>query len=78
MDKSKNRGFAFIEYESHRTAALARKKGAPGKLELWGQLVILDWAEPEPLVDSEVMEKVGFLTHLLGVSRAIGILSQLL
>lgn len=57
-DKTKNRGFAFVEYESHRAAALARKKIIPGKLELWGQHVIVDWAEPEQMVDEDVMEKV--------------------
>lgn len=30
-DKSKNRGFAFVEYESHRAAAMARRKLLPGK-----------------------------------------------
>ena len=29
-DKSRNRGFAFVEYESHRTAAMARRKLLPG------------------------------------------------
>lgn len=31
-DKSKNRGFAFVEYESHRAAAMARRKLLPGNL----------------------------------------------
>ncbi|MBN3276487.1 A1CF factor, partial [Polyodon spathula] len=30
-DKAKNRGFAFVEYESHRAAAMARRKLMPGK-----------------------------------------------
>lgn len=30
MDKSKNRGFAFVEYESHKAAAMARRKLIPG------------------------------------------------
>lgn len=34
-DKSKNRGFAFVEYESHRTAAMARRKLLPGTGLLW-------------------------------------------
>lgn len=58
VDKSKNRGFAFIEYESHRAAALARKKDVPGRLEMWGKMVIIDWAVPESLVDDDVMSKV--------------------
>ncbi|KAF3853034.1 hypothetical protein F7725_013722 [Dissostichus mawsoni] len=32
-DKSKNRGFAFVEYESHRAAAMARRKLLPGAVE---------------------------------------------
>lgn len=33
-DKTKNRGFAFVEYESHRAAAMARRKLIPGKFIL--------------------------------------------
>lgn len=33
-DKTKNRGFAFVEYESHRAAAMARRKLIPGKIDL--------------------------------------------
>lgn len=29
-DKTKNRGFAFVEFESHRAAAMARRKLIPG------------------------------------------------
>lgn len=29
-DKSRNRGFAFVEYESHKAAAMARRKLIPG------------------------------------------------
>lgn len=32
-DKNKNRGFAFVEYESHRAAAMARRKLLPGKIQ---------------------------------------------
>lgn len=31
VDKTKNRGFAFVEYESHRSAAMARRKLIPGR-----------------------------------------------
>lgn len=34
-DKSKNRGFAFVEYESHKAAAMARRKLLPGTSPLW-------------------------------------------
>ena len=29
-DKNKNRGFAFVEYETHKAAAMARRKLIPG------------------------------------------------
>jgi len=57
-DKTKNRGFAFVEFESHRAAAMARRKLFPGRIHLWGQPVAVDWAEPEQEVDEDVMSKV--------------------
>jgi len=57
-DKTKNRGFAFVEFESHRAAAMARRKLLPGRIQLWGQTVAVDWAEPELDVDDDVMSKV--------------------
>ncbi|KAK1890415.1 putative RNA-binding protein 46, partial [Dissostichus eleginoides] len=51
-DKSKNRGFAFVEYESHKAAAMART------FKLWGQSIQVNWAEPEKDVDEDVMQRV--------------------
>lgn len=31
-EKTRNRGFAFVEYNTHRDAAMARRKLLPGKL----------------------------------------------
>lgn len=60
-DKMKNRGFAFVEYESHRAAAMARRKLMPGRIQLWGHQIAVDWAEPEIDVDEHVMETVKIL-----------------
>ena len=60
-DKTKNRGFAFIEYESHRMAAMARKKLISGRIQLWGHNVAVDWAEPEIEVDEDIMAGVSAL-----------------
>ncbi len=57
-DKGKNRGFAFVEYDSHRAAAMARRKLLPGKVQLWGHPISMDWAEPEQDVDEETMAQV--------------------
>lgn len=43
-DKSKNRGFAFVEYESHRAAAMARRKLLPGTSLLWVITAVSHWS----------------------------------
>lgn len=58
VDKTKNRGFAFVEYESHRSAAMARRKLIPGRIQLWGHQIAVDWAEPEQDVDEDTMSTV--------------------
>lgn len=57
-DKTKNRGFAFVEYSSHRAAAMARRKLMTGRIQLWGHHIAVDWAEPEQEVDEDIMEQV--------------------
>ncbi|XP_032219249.1 probable RNA-binding protein 46 isoform X2 [Nematostella vectensis] len=61
QDKTKNRGFAFVEYISHRDAAMARRKLMTGKIQLWGHQIAVDWAEPEQEVDQEIMDQVKVL-----------------
>lgn len=60
-DKNKNRGFAFVEYESHKAAAMARRKLIPGTFQIWGHSIKVNWAEPERDVDEEVMQRVRVL-----------------
>lgn len=63
-DKTRNRGFAFVEYADHKAAAVARRRMIPGKMTLWGGYeVAVDWADPEPIVDEETMQKVSRLVH---------------
>ena len=57
-DRSQNRGFAFVEYESHRAAAMARRKLIPGRISIFGQQLAVDWAEPERDPDENQMNKV--------------------
>jgi hypothetical protein len=61
VDKSKNRGFAFVDYDSHRSASKARRKLIPDRVLLWGKEIAVDWAQPESEVDNEIMSKVYFL-----------------
>jgi len=60
-DKNKNRGFAFVEYATHRAAAMARRKLVTGRTQLWGHPIAVDWAEPEEDVDDDVMKSVKVL-----------------
>ena len=57
-DKSKNRGFAFVEYDSHQSANMARRKLLNNRIRLWGHSITVDWAEPELEVDEEIMSQV--------------------
>jgi RNA recognition motif-containing protein len=60
-DKTKNRGFAFVQYSNHRAAAIARRKLIQNKIQLFDQPIAVDWAEPEPEVDETVMATVKVL-----------------
>lgn len=59
-DKKKNRGFCFLEYEDHKTAAQARRRLMSGKVKVWGNVVTVEWADPIEDPDPEVMAKVSF------------------
>ncbi|XP_008544076.1 probable RNA-binding protein 46 isoform X1 [Microplitis demolitor] len=60
QDRTQNRGFIFVEFKDHRSAAMARRKLIPGRVILWDHEVAVDWADPEPgeSLDEEVMENV--------------------
>lgn len=60
-DKTRNRGFAFLEYENHQAASLARRRLSSGRVKVWGTIVVtVDWADPQDEPDEEVMSKVVF------------------
>uniref|UniRef100_A0A3P9KSU9 RRM domain-containing protein n=1 Tax=Oryzias latipes TaxID=8090 RepID=A0A3P9KSU9_ORYLA len=56
-DKKKNRGFCFLEYEDHKTAAQARRRLMSGKVKVWGNVVTVEWADPIEDPDPEVMRR---------------------
>ncbi|XP_055329053.1 RNA-binding protein 47-like [Paramacrobiotus metropolitanus] len=58
QDKTKNRGFAFVEFASHRDAAIVRRQLMRDRVALWGKDICVDWAQPEAEVDQDVMDKV--------------------
>lgn len=56
-DKTKNRGFAFVEYESHRAAAMARRKLLPGE-QGWGGVTM--WGHHQGIQESKEVNVAGF------------------
>uniref|UniRef100_A0A4W5R4D7 RRM domain-containing protein n=2 Tax=Hucho hucho TaxID=62062 RepID=A0A4W5R4D7_9TELE len=60
-DKKKNRGFCFLEYEDHKSAAQARRRLMSGKVKVWGNPVTVEWADPVDEPDPEIMAKVKVL-----------------
>jgi len=59
--KKKNRGFAFLEYDTHKNASLAKRKLSTGRIKVWGCDIIVDWADPIEEPDEETMGKVKVL-----------------
>ncbi|KAK2586438.1 hypothetical protein KPH14_010718 [Odynerus spinipes] len=60
-DKKKNRGFCFLEYESHKAASLAKRRLGTGRVKVWGCDIIVDWADPQEEPDELTMSKVRVL-----------------
>jgi len=59
--KLKNRGFAFLEYDSHKNASTAKRKLATGRAKVWMCDIIVDWADPQEEPDRDTMSKVKVL-----------------
>ncbi|KAK4872984.1 hypothetical protein RN001_015013 [Aquatica leii] len=72
-DTKKNRGFVFVEFESHDAAASVRQKYHQNEvLFLFGKAILVDWSISTTEVDPDVMAKVTrlFLRNLpLQMSR---------
>ncbi|XP_047515653.1 probable RNA-binding protein 46 isoform X3 [Pieris napi] len=57
FNRNQNRGYAFVEFVSHRAAAMARRVLVPGCVRIWNRDIMVDWAEPEPEVEDEEMSR---------------------
>ena len=57
-DKKKNRGFCFLEYESHKAASLAKRRLETGRIKVWSCDIIVDWADPQEEPDQDTMSQV--------------------
>ncbi|XP_069129792.1 heterogeneous nuclear ribonucleoprotein Q-like isoform X1 [Argopecten irradians] len=60
-ENQKNRGFAFLEYDSHKSASAAKRKLGSGRIKVWGCDIIVDWADPIDEPDDATMSKVKVL-----------------
>lgn len=57
-DRRKNRGFCFLEYDSHKAASVAKRRLSAPNYKVWGCDIIVDWADPQEEPDDETMSKV--------------------
>lgn len=57
-DRRKNRGFCFLEYDSHKSASLAKRRLSTGRVKIFGCDIIVDWADPQEEPDNDTMSKV--------------------
>ena len=59
--KKRNRGFAFLEYLTHKDASIAKRHLGSGRTQVWNCDIIVDWADPIEEPDEETMAKVCFV-----------------
>lgn len=57
-DQGSKKGYAVVEFESHREAAMARRLLVPGLVRLFNQVVKVEWAEMQPGNDKEGSQPV--------------------
>ena len=60
-ERKRNRGFCFLEYETHKQASHAKRRFIASRIKIWGAEILVDWAEPLEEPDEETMSKVKVL-----------------
>jgi len=60
-DKKKNRGFCFVDFDTHKNASAAKRKLASSRTRLFNRDVAIDWADPDENPDDDTMSKVKVL-----------------
>jgi RNA recognition motif-containing protein len=55
QNEQKNKGFAFLEYDSLESATTAKKELSLSTFKLWDCDLIVDWANPLEDPDSNLM-----------------------
>lgn len=56
-NRAHNRGFVFLEFQTHEDAAHFRSKYL-NHLQLWDRPLVIDWSVPIPETDKDVMQTV--------------------
>ncbi|XP_061618066.1 probable RNA-binding protein 46 isoform X2 [Phyllopteryx taeniolatus] len=64
--RGKNRGFAFLEYETHKAAAFARKD-LMARMKLWGKTIRVNWAKLDKHRKGENMQNIK-IAHVRNLS----------
>ncbi|KAI2810384.1 hypothetical protein BLOT_001545 [Blomia tropicalis] len=60
-DRKKNRGFCFLEFDSHKNASAAKRKLTSNGMKIFKCDILVDWADPQEEPDEETMSKVKVL-----------------
>ena len=60
-DRKKNRGFCFLEFDSHKNASAAKRKLTTTGMKIFKSDILVDWADPQEEPDEETMSKVKVL-----------------
>lgn len=64
-----NRGYGFLEFHNHRAAAKAYRQLGSGSFKIWGVSLKIDWADPIPEVDPNIMAKVRKILLKLQITK---------
>ncbi|CAF3752112.1 unnamed protein product [Adineta steineri] len=60
-DKKKNRGFCFVDFDTHKNASAAKRKLANGRARVFNRDIAVDWADPDEDPDEDTMSQVKVL-----------------
>ncbi|CAF2775215.1 unnamed protein product [Rotaria sp. Silwood2] len=60
-DKKKNRGFCFVDFDTHKNASAAKRKLANGRVRVFNRDIAVDWADPDEEPDDDTMSQVKVL-----------------
>lgn len=65
-----NRGFCFVDFDTHANASQAKKRIQKGTLRIFGCHALVDWADPQQEPEDDVMKGVKVL-YVKGLTKDI-------